>query len=97
MFSRNLLIFAGVALFIAINFTVITMSSRESLPSSGIEKITIFFVFPIRNGVTKIIRSTRNIWDTYFMAVLAVQENIELKNQLGKAIEIQNYMGKFLW
>ncbi|NOX32936.1 MAG: rod shape-determining protein MreC [Deltaproteobacteria bacterium] len=90
MFSRNLLIVVGVALFIAINFTVITMSSRESLPVSGIERITISLISPIQKSVTRTIRFTRNIWDTYFISVLAVKENIELKRQLGKAIEIKN-------
>ena len=90
MFSRNLLIFVGIALFIAINFTVITMSSRDSLPVSGIERITISITSPIQQAVTKTIHFTQNVWNTYFMTVLAVKENIELKKQLGKAIEIKN-------
>jgi rod shape-determining protein MreC len=90
MFSRNLLIFVGLALFIAINFIVITISSREALPVSGIERITISLVSPIQQGVTQVIRSTQNVWNTYFMAVLAVEENIELKHQLGRAKEIKN-------
>lgn len=90
MFSRNLLIFVGVALFIAINFIVITMSSRDSLPVSGIERLTISITSPIQQAVTGTIYFTRNIWNTYFMTVFAVQENIELKKQLGQSIEIQN-------
>ncbi|MCP3874157.1 MAG: rod shape-determining protein MreC [Desulfobacteraceae bacterium] len=90
MFSRNLLIFVGVALFIAINFIVITMSSRNSLPSSGIERLTISIISPFQKTVTKTINMTQNIWETYFSTVVAIQENSELKNQLGKAIEIKN-------
>lgn len=90
MFSRNLLIFVGVALFIAINFIVITMSSRESLPASGVERLFISITSPIQLAVTSTINATQNIWDTYFLAVLAVKENVGLKEQLGKAIEIKN-------
>lgn len=90
MFSRNLLIFVGIALFIALTFTAITMSSRESLPTGGVERITISFVAPFQQSVTAVIRFTQNIWYTYFMTVLAVQENVELKQQISEAQEIKN-------
>ena len=90
MFSRKLLIFVGLALFVAINFIVITMSSRESLPVSGIERLTISIISPVQLAVTRAIHFTQNIWNTYFMAVFAIKENIDLKTQLGKAIEIKN-------
>jgi len=90
MFSRKLLIFVGLALFIAINFVVITMSSKESLPAVGIERLFISIMSPFQSAVTNTIDVTQNIWNTYFMAVLAVKENSELKKKLGKAIEIKN-------
>ncbi|MBU8850037.1 MAG: rod shape-determining protein MreC [Desulfobacterales bacterium] len=90
MFSNKLLIFVGIALFITINFTVITMSSKESLPVSGIERVFISITSPLQLTVTRTIHFTQNIWNTYFMSVLAVQENIEIKKQLGRAIEIKN-------
>ena len=90
MFSRKLLIFVGLALFIAINFIVITMSSKESLPVIGIERLFISITSPFQLAVTKTIEFTQNIWDTYFISVRAVKENIELKKQLGKAVEIRN-------
>jgi len=90
MFSQKLLIFVGVALFIAINFIVMTMSSRESIPTSGIERLFISITSPVQQAVTTTIHFTRNVWDTYFTSILAVKENIELKKQLGKAIENKN-------
>jgi len=90
MFSGKQLIFVGLALFIAINFVVITMSSKESLPGIGIERLFISITSPFQSAVTNTIDGTQNIWDTYFMAVLAVKENSELKKQLGKSIEIKN-------
>ncbi|MCD4675364.1 MAG: rod shape-determining protein MreC [Desulfobacula sp.] len=90
MFSRNLFIFVGLALFIAINFIVITMSSRESLPISGVERLFISITSPVQQAVARTINYSQNVWNTYFMTVLAVKENIKLKKQLGKAIEIKN-------
>lgn len=90
MFSRKLFIFFGVALFIAINFTVITMSSRDALPVSGAEKLFISLTSPVQKAVTHTIRSASNVWNTYFMAVLAIKENIELKEKLSESIEMNN-------
>lgn len=90
MFSRRLFIFVGVALFIAIIFTVITMSSREKLPVNGIKRVAISVTSPFLGAVTKVIYFTRDLWSTYFMAVRAVNENTLLKKQLGEALEIRN-------
>lgn len=89
MFSRNLLIFVAVALFLAINFIVITTSSRDTLPVSGIERITISVVSPFQKALTSSFQFTKEIWDTYFLAVLAVNENMQLKQKLSRSVEIK--------
>ncbi len=90
MFSRRLFIFIGIALFIAINFTVITMSSREALSVSGAEKFFITITSPFQKVVTHIISATSNVWSTYFLCILALEENADLKRQLSNAIDIKN-------
>ncbi|MCF6247871.1 MAG: rod shape-determining protein MreC [Desulfobacula sp.] len=90
MFSRRLFIFVGVALFIAINFTVITMSTKETLSVSGAEKIFIAITSPVQKVVSNIIHSTSNVWSTYFTSTLALKENVDLKRQLSNAIDIKN-------
>ena len=90
MFSRKLFIFVGIALFLAINFIVISMSSKDSLPVNGIESLFISLTSPVQHTVTNSIHYIKNIWNTYFLSVLAVKENIKLKQQLGNAIEIKN-------
>jgi rod shape-determining protein MreC len=83
-------IFMGVVLFVAVNFTVITMTSRQSLPVSSLERVAIALVSPIQLLVTRTIGFTESIWRTYFMAVLAVEENENLKVRLARAMEIKN-------
>ncbi len=90
MFSRRLFIFVGIALFIAINFTVITMSSKEALSVRGAERFFITITSPFQKAVTHIIHSTSNVWSTYFLCVLALEENVDLKRQLSNAINIKN-------
>lgn len=91
MFSRKLFIFVGIALFIAINFVVITMSSKESLPVNGAQKLFIAITSPVQKLVTNSIASVQDVWVTYFFSVLAVKENIQLKQQLGEALQIKNH------
>lgn len=90
MFSRNMFIVIGVALFIAVNFTLITMTSRESVPISSLERIAISITSPFQRLVTKTMGFAESVWRTYFMAVLAVEENVQLRSQLAQAREIRN-------
>ncbi len=83
-------IFIGVAVFIAVNFTLITMTSRESVPISSLEKIAISVTSPFQSLVTKTLDSAESVWRTYFMTVLAVEENVLLRAQMAKASEMKN-------
>jgi rod shape-determining protein MreC len=90
MFSRRMIMIIGVGLFIAINFTMITMTSRQSLPVSGLERFALSVTSPFQFMVNRTIDFTRSVWETYFTVVLAVQENQILKQDLARALEIQN-------
>ncbi len=90
MFSRKMFILIGVALFIAINFTVITMSTRESIPVDGIERVNISLISPVQKVITTVLNFTDNIWRTYFNTVVAVEENVHLRKQMGNVIQTRN-------
>lgn len=90
MFSRGALVSIGVALFIAVNFTVLTMTSRNSLSVNTLERFSIFITTPFQQAVTKTISMTQSVWRTYFLSVLAVEENRDLKKRLSKAMEVWN-------
>lgn len=90
MVSRKLFIFVGAALFVAIIFTVITMSSRNTFSMNSIERFGISLVSPFFKSVTRTLHATRDIWVTYFTSVNAVRENADLRRQLGEALAIRN-------
>jgi rod shape-determining protein MreC len=90
MFSRRTLIVVGVALFVAINLIVITMTSRQTLPVNGPERLFITLTAPFQLLVQKTISFTTGIWQTYFATVQAAKENIVLKKQLALAQQIKN-------
>ncbi len=84
------MILIGVGLFIAVNFMVITMTSRKSLQLSGAERVGISIISPIQSAVSRVMGLGESIWSTYFLSVLAVAENQKLKTQLAQAIATQN-------
>jgi rod shape-determining protein MreC len=90
MFSRKMFILIGVALFIAINFTVITMSSRESFPVNSLERVNISLISPFQKLITKGLGFADNIWKTYFVTVIAVEENARLRKQMAFVTQTQN-------
>lgn len=83
-------IFIGVALFVAITLIVITMTSRHTLPVSGPERLAITVTSPFQRLVQQTISFTSSVWETYFMSVLAVTENQDLKKELSRVREIEN-------
>ena len=85
-----MVIIIGVALFVAVTFTVITMTSRQSIPVNGLERFAISITSPFQFMVTRTIQGASAVWETYFTAVLAVEENRVLKGELARAREIQN-------
>ncbi len=90
MFSQRMITILLVGVFIVVTFTVITMTSRQSLPVSGLERLAISITSPFQFMVTRTIGYTESIWTTYFTAVLAVEENQVLKSRLADALEVQN-------
>lgn len=96
MFLRKTFIFIGVALFVAINLIVITMSSRQALPVSGLERLAISMTSPFQLAVTRTMGFAESVWKTYFMTVLAAKENVELKAELSCAVELKNRYGELV-
>ncbi len=81
----------GAILFIAANFTFLTISSKGALPETGIERITISLISPFQMMVSRTIVFTERVWENYFSIVSAAQENSVLKKKLSQAMEKQNH------
>ncbi len=71
MFSKKMLFLIGGLLLIAINFAVLTMSSRKSVDENNIEKIAISIIAPFQMIVSHSVKTIENVWTTYFFAVSA--------------------------
>ncbi|MCD4740912.1 MAG: rod shape-determining protein MreC [Desulfobacteraceae bacterium] len=90
MFSRKMLFLIGGLLLIAINFAVLTMSSRESVDENGIERVAITLVAPFQMDVSKSIKAIEDVWIAYFCVVSAAKENVDFKKQLANIDRIKS-------
>ncbi|MBF0210483.1 MAG: rod shape-determining protein MreC [Desulfamplus sp.] len=82
MFSRKTAFLIGIVLFVATSFTILTVSSRSSLPDNGIERIAISLISPFQTVAAISFRWCTDIWTTYFAMVSAAKESSELKKEL---------------
>lgn len=85
-----MLFLIGVVFFVAANFTLLTASSKNVLPDTGIERLTVSFVSPFQRFFSNTIGFAEDIWDGYFYTVRAARENPALRKALGNALEAQN-------
>ncbi|MBF0229717.1 MAG: rod shape-determining protein MreC [Desulfamplus sp.] len=90
MFSRKTAFLIGIVLFVATTFTILTVSSRNSLTENGVKRIAISLISPFQMAVSASFRWCADIWYIYFASVSAGEENIELKRQLAIAMASQN-------
>lgn len=90
MFSRKTAFLIGIVLFVATTFTILTVSSRNSLSDNGVERIVISFLSPFQMMVSASFAWCNDIWRVYFATVDAGEENSDLKRQLALTLALQN-------
>ncbi len=77
-----MLFLIGGLLLIAINFAVLTMSTRQSVDENSIERLAITLIAPFQMVVSKSVKAMEGVWTDYFCLVTAAKENTYLKKQL---------------
>ena len=85
MFSKKMVIVAGVIFIITVNLVALSVSSRRYSPH-GLGRIAIFFVAPFQNVVSISLNFVKDIWNNYFILVSVSRENERLKKELNAAI-----------
>lgn len=92
MFSKKIVIILGIIILIAVNITVLSITSNRH-PSFGPGQIVISFISPFQEATSRSIRFLRDMWSNYFFLVSVAKENDSLKKALSRAIE-KNRMAK---
>ena len=65
MFSKRVLIIAGVVIFIIANIVILTISGGRQA-TQGFGRVALFIVAPFQEFVSDTIRQSNRIWITYF-------------------------------
>lgn len=87
MFSKKVLMIAGVIVVFAISLTLLTVPHRPYDSSIGPGRIAFGIVAPIQKATTWVIRSLKDIWNNYFNLISVARENRDLKKELSRAVE----------
>jgi rod shape-determining protein MreC len=86
MFSKKMMVIAGVFGVVVVNIIVLFISARYVSPSSATRHMGMGVVSPLQKAVTISILSLRSIWAHYFFLVSTEKENDSLKKKLAKTI-----------
>jgi len=85
MFSKKMAMILGVALLVAVNIVILSITSREgSRPGIGGGALTL--VAPLQSVVHRCIHFFVDKWEHYFMLVSAARENERLRAELARAV-----------
>jgi rod shape-determining protein MreC len=83
MFSKKtVLILAGILLITA-NIILLAVTTRRPA-ASGLGGVTIAFVAPFQELVTRAVKTAQDRWRNYFFLASVAQENQRLQQQLGE-------------
>lgn len=85
-----MLLLAALFFFIAANLTLLTASSREIVPGTAFERISIKLIAPFQLIFSRTLGFAENMWTTYFASVTAARDNQRLRKELARAAEAQN-------
>jgi rod shape-determining protein MreC len=66
MFSKKILIVAGLILVLAVNITILSFSGKQRFSSHGLGKIGLILVAPFQEAFTRSISSVKDVWKHYF-------------------------------
>ena len=85
MFSRKMVMIAGLIILITFSIIALSLSSRRPYLAYGPSRIAIAFVAPFQKIISRTTRFFADIWGHYFFLITVVDENRTLRNQLQQA------------
>jgi rod shape-determining protein MreC len=91
MFSKKMAMIMGVALLVAVNIVVLSITSRDD-PSRGIGGGALSVVAPFQSALHRCIEFFCDKWENYFFLVLTAHENQRLRAELGRSVERNEQM-----
>lgn len=90
MFSKKMVVVVGVAVLIAVNVIILSVTSQQRYSAFGLGRSGIAVVAPFQEAFARCIGYLGGIWDHYFYLVSVSRENLQLKRSLALALELNS-------
>lgn len=87
MFSKKTLMIVGIIILIAVNITVLSISTKRRNPSYDPGRVTLFLFSPFQETITRAINFIDGIWRHYFYLVTVAKQNDALRQALSVTAE----------
>ncbi len=87
MFSKKTLMIVGIIILIAVNITVLSISTKRRNPSYDPGRVTLFLFSPFQKTVRQVLSFVEGIWNHYFYLVTVAKQNNELRKTLSITAE----------
>ncbi len=85
MFSKKMVMIAGLIILVTFSISVLSLSSRRPYPAYGPGRVAIALVAPFQKVIVATTRYFSDIWEHYFFLVTVVDDNMILRKELQQA------------
>jgi rod shape-determining protein MreC len=85
MFSKRMILVAGVIVLVAVNIILLTITGKHAQAPSGLGRGALVVVAPFQKQLSAWVRSVKDIWNHYFFLVATAKENERLRQALGQS------------
>ena len=82
MFSKKMVMIAGLIVLVTLSIAVLSLSSRRPYPAYGPGRVAIALVAPFQKMIVSTTRFFSDIWEHYFFLVTVVDDNRALRKEL---------------
>jgi rod shape-determining protein MreC len=90
MFSKKMVMIAGLIVLVTLTILVLSLSSRRPYPAYGPGRVAIALVAPFQKMIVATTRFFSDIWEHYFFLVTVVDDNRILREELQQAMVLNH-------
>jgi rod shape-determining protein MreC len=90
MFSKKMVMIAGLIVLVTLTILVLSLSSRRPYPAYGPGRVAIALVAPFQKMIVATTRFFSDIWEHYFFLVTVVDDNRILRKELQQALVLNH-------
>lgn len=82
-----MLLLIVIVFFVMANFIMLTVSSKDKLPDTGMEGVSIALTSPFQMAFSRTLMAVKGVWQDYFAMVSVAKDYPKLKRDLAMAME----------